>query len=96
MTDTPHPPRFAQNVVLYAGSSADRQLIQQHEFWYGRPGGPTRFNVLLASYETVLHDKWVAGQRRWNRPAALLPGPCCQLGPGPPPGSCAQRRGGGR
>ena len=50
-------------MVLYAGSFADRSVIRDTEFWYpgdkaqdGRVWG-TRFNVLLASYETILKDK---------------------------------------
>jgi hypothetical protein len=51
------PPSSLQNVVLYAGSGRDRDIIAEHEFWYNGARGPTRFNVLLASYETVLSDR---------------------------------------
>lgn len=52
-----HAPSSLQNVVLYAGSGRDRDIIAEHEFWYSGARGPTRFNVLLASYETVLSDR---------------------------------------
>jgi hypothetical protein len=54
-------------------------MIQQHEFWYGRQGGPTRFHVLLASYETVLHDRCAGG---WVGAGLLVAGACWWLGPG--------------
>ena len=59
-----------QNVVLYNGSAADREIIRDHEFRYkaavgskGRAARPAtdqyKFNVLLASYEMLRKDRRV-------------------------------------
>jgi hypothetical protein len=74
-----------QNVVLYAGSFADRAVIRDTEFWYpkdkaqdGRMWG-TRFNVLLASYETILKDKTELRKIKFEvSPGLLLALTVCQ------------------
>lgn len=53
-------PVMLQNVVVYAGSAQDRELIRDTEFWYTgdkEHSLGTKFNVLLASYETILKDR---------------------------------------
>ncbi len=55
-----------QNVVLFAGSAKDRDLIEEYEFYRSgggstgsgsgsrcRDGREVKFHVLLASYETM-------------------------------------------
>ena len=66
-----------QNVVLYNGSAADRELIREHEFRYKptnwtkgksapRASGQLKFNVLLASYEMVRKDRKVFQGITWE------------------------------
>ncbi len=66
-----------QNVVLYNGSAADREIIRDHEFWYkssSRYKGKTtraaagrlKFDVLLASYEMVRKDRKVFQDIDWE------------------------------
>ena len=73
MLETP----WLQNVVLYNGSAADRELIRDHEFHYratnwskGKPAhrasGQLKFNVLLASYELVRKDRKVFQDIAWE------------------------------
>lgn len=68
---------WMQNVVLYSGSAADRELIRDHEFHYkvanwskGKPArrasGQLKFNVLLASYEMVRKDRKVFQDIAWE------------------------------
>ncbi|KAK9835518.1 hypothetical protein WJX74_002180 [Apatococcus lobatus] len=48
------------NVVQYSGSAEDRKIIREHEFFFNgekKFRKHTKFEVLLASYETVLRDK---------------------------------------
>lgn len=58
-------------MVLYSGTAKDREMIRDHEFKYKAGSGSSqnryarqaaqraKFNVLLASYETVRRDKKV-------------------------------------
>lgn len=49
-----------QNVVQYSGTGEDRKIIRDHEFFFNgekRFKKHTKFEVLLASYETVLRDE---------------------------------------
>ena len=74
--DVGHP-AWLQNVVLYNGSAADRELIKEHEFHYKaanwskgkatpRASGQLKFNVLLASYEMVRKDRKVFQDVAWE------------------------------
>lgn len=47
----------AQNVVVYAGSAADRAMIQEYELHFKGVRGSAKFNVLLTTYEMVLKDR---------------------------------------
>lgn len=52
--------RCLQNVVQYSGTGEDRKIIREHEFFFSgekKSSKRTKFEVLLASYETVLRDK---------------------------------------
>lgn len=67
-------------MVLYAGSSADRAIIQQHEFYYdstvsskgsssrggsGDASRPVKFNALLVAYEMLLKEKTLLSRIQW-------------------------------
>ena len=57
-------------MVVYAGGVADQRIIRDHQFHFpnskGRSRGPYRFNVLLTSYETMLRDKAVLKDIKWE------------------------------
>lgn len=58
-------------MVVYAGGQADQRIIREHEFYFPsargrRASGPYRFNVLLTSYETMLRDKAVFKDIKWE------------------------------
>ena len=58
-----------QNVVQYSGSGAERKMIQEHELFFNGEKTfkrNTKFEVLLASYETVLRDKKVFQGITWQ------------------------------
>jgi len=67
-----------QNVVLYNGSAADREIIRDHEFRYKSSSssykgkttraaaGRLKFDVLLASYEMVRKDRKVFQDIDWE------------------------------
>eukprot|EP00967_Tisochrysis_lutea_P086125 scaffold121210_cov19-Tisochrysis_lutea.AAC.1 len=66
-----------QNVVLYVGSAADRQICQKTEFYYpsaslpgggrgGRRGHPLKFDALLISYETLLKEQSMLSRQTHN------------------------------
>ncbi len=55
-----------QNCVVYAGGAADRAVIREHELYYEGGGRTPKFNVLLASYETVLRDKALFKSISWE------------------------------
>lgn len=73
-----------QNVVVYAGTAADRAVIQEHEWYYAQqqPGGKAggrssrgevKFNVLLCSYDMLLKA------RRWaSTPGGRVAGSHCK------------------
>lgn len=53
-----------QYCVQYAGTAADREVIQKHEL-YGMTGKQRtgiKFNVLLTSYEMLLRDEKILGR----------------------------------
>ena len=56
----------AQNCVVYAGGAADRAVIREHELYHAESGRTPKFNVLLASYETVLKDKALFRSIQWE------------------------------
>lgn len=66
-----------QNVVLYAGTAADREVIEQYEWDYNcdtsskkssKKTVPKRykFNVLLTSYETVRQERSLFKSVSWT------------------------------
>ena len=58
----------------YAGSAADRAVLQEHDFWVagsgagcgGRRGRRVRPHVVLSSYETVLRDQGLFQSVEWE------------------------------
>ena len=50
---------FAQNVVQYTGSKADREIIRKHEFYFANPDKSKKkrykFDVLLVSIPTLIN-----------------------------------------
>ena len=55
-----------QNCVVYAGGAADRAVIREHELYHADGSRTPKFNVLLASYETVLRDKALFKSISWE------------------------------
>ena len=57
-------------MVVYTGSAADREVIEQHEWEYvcdAKKKGSSRvkFTVLLTSYETVRHESQLFKSVKW-------------------------------
>ena len=60
---------WLQNVVQYSGTAEDRSLIRDTEFFFNgerKFKRHTKFEILLASYETVLRDKKVFQAITWQ------------------------------
>ncbi|XP_062014865.1 protein CHROMATIN REMODELING 5 isoform X1 [Rosa rugosa] len=56
-----------QNVIVYVGTRASREVCQQYEFNNEKiVGRPIKFNALLTTYEVVLKDKAVLSKIKWN------------------------------
>ena len=54
------------NYVIYNGKEASRSIIREYELLVdGNPKRP-KFNVLLTSYEYILHDASFLGQIKWQ------------------------------
>ena len=51
--------------MVYAGSGGDRAVIRELELYHAGSRTP-KFNVLLASYETVLRDKGMFKAIQWE------------------------------
>ena len=77
VTAPSHTVPVLQNVVLYNGSAADREIIRDHEFRYKSSSsykgkttraaaGRLKFDVLLASYEMVRKDRKVFQDIDWE------------------------------
>eukprot|EP00798_Chlamydomonas_sp_ICE-L_P018819 gene18819-25364_t len=55
------------NVVVYSGSSADRKMIEDNEFYFDKPRGriqqsDIKFDALLVSYEMLLKERGLFGR----------------------------------
>ena len=69
-------------MTQYSGSGEDRKIIREHEFFFAgdrKTHKHTKFEVLLASYETVLRDRAHFQKITWQVCIEMTLASCCML-----------------